>query len=69
MSEEDLATLLKAMQPVPYIVFGGHEPRSQQENANDVWQELGNKLGFDYMSVKPNGLGDRFFSAIPISKS
>ena len=63
MSENDLAELLKAMQPVPYMVFGGQEPGSQQENANAAWAALGLKLGFDAMTVGPNGRGDRFFSA------
>ena len=65
MTEADLETLLEAMKPVPYMVIGGHEPASQQENANAAWQALGVKMGFQHMTVRPNGKGDRFFSAEP----
>lgn len=63
MTEADLAKLLDAMKPVPYMIVGGMPPVSQQENANAAWAELGKRLGFDPMSVRPNGRGDRFFSA------
>jgi hypothetical protein len=65
MTEADLAEILEACKPVPYMVFGGRPPRSPQENANDAWQELGRRMGFDYMTVEPTGKGDRFFSAVP----
>ena len=63
MTQEDLDVLLNAMKPVPYMIVGGVVPRSQQENANDAWKALGEKMGFDYMTVRPNGKGDRFFTA------
>lgn len=63
MTEADLAALLDAMKPVPYIIAGGMRPASQQENANAAWKALGDRMGFDHMSVRPNGKGDRFFSA------
>lgn len=63
MTEADLAKLLDAMKPVPYMIVGGMAPRSQQENANAAWAELGSRMGFAPMSVRPNGRGDRFFSA------
>ena len=63
MSESDLSTLLSAMQPVPMIALQCGAPRSAQENANAAWKELGQRLGFDHMTVRPNGKGDRFFSA------
>jgi len=68
MTQEDLETLLAAMKPVPYMVFGGQPPRSQQENANDAWAALGRKMGFKHMTVRPNGKGDRFFSAEPVGQ-
>ncbi len=65
MSEAQLAALLDMMKPQPYLISaGGIGPRSQQENANDAWARLGEELGFEHMTVKPNGRGDRFFSAI-----
>lgn len=63
MTEAQLAALLEACKPVPYMVIGGVHPRSPQENANDAWKRLGAELGFDHMTVKPNGKGDRFFTA------
>lgn len=67
MSPAQLERLLKASEPVLYMVFGGMEPRSPQENANAAWAELGRELGFEHMSVRPvYGKGDRYFTAIPI---
>lgn len=66
MTQEDCDALLAAMKSVPYMVIGGHAPRSQQENANAAWDALGKKMGFDYMTVQPiDGKGMLFFSAIP----
>ncbi len=63
MTQVQLDKILEACKPVPYMVFGGMAPRSQQENANDAWAALGAELGFDHMTVRPNGKGDRFFTA------
>ena len=64
MSEADLEKLLDAMKPVPYMVIGGIPPRSQQENANAAWAELGRRMGFDPMSVRPvSGQSQRVFTA------
>jgi hypothetical protein len=63
MTAEDLQTLLKAMRPVPMIALQCGTPRSVQENANAAWARLGKIMGFDPMTVAPNGKGDRFFSA------
>jgi hypothetical protein len=66
MTEADLAKILEACKPVPYMVFGGIPPRSPQENANDAWARLGNRMGFDWETVRPtSGSGPRFFSAVP----
>lgn len=65
MTEEDLKTLLASMQPVPMIMLNVGGGRSQQERANDAWKSLGEKMGFDHMTVQPTGKGDRFFTAIP----
>lgn len=69
MTEADLEILLEAMKPVPYMVFGGHEPVSPQENANAAWQALGVKMGFKHMTVRQNGKGNRFFMAEPAEVS
>lgn len=65
MSQQDLDAIFEAIKPVPYIIIGGVAPRSRQEMANDAWRALGAKLGFNHMTVRPNGKGDRFFSAEP----
>ena len=64
MTEDDLNRILEACKPVPYIVIGGHPPRSQQENANAAWAELGKRMGFDEMTVQPDSRGTRYFTAI-----
>ena len=70
MTEDQLKRLLEACRPVPYMIFGGREPRSPQENANAAWQELGREMGFDGMSVQPvPGKGQRFFTALPLPAS
>lgn len=65
MTQADLEAILAACKPVPYMVIGGRPPPSQQENANAAWASLGQKMGFDPMTVQPNGKGDRFFMAVP----
>ena len=65
MTQEDLDRILDACKPVPYIVIGGHAPRSAQENANAAWAELGARMGFDAMTVQPDGRSNRTFTAIP----
>ena len=69
MSEAQLATLLAAMRPTPYMVFGGMVPRSPQENANAAWKLLGNEMGFQHMTVTPSRKGDRFFTAVSKEKT
>jgi hypothetical protein len=64
MTAEEEQALLDACRPVPYMVFGGIPPVSQQERANAAWCALGAKRGFDGMTVQPViGKGQRFFTA------
>lgn len=64
MSEDDLDEILKACAPVTYIIVGGREPSSPQENANRAWARLGDKMGFDSLTVAPiDGEDVRFFQA------
>lgn len=66
MTQQDLDTLMEAMKPVPVIMLQCGNPPSQQENANNAWHRLGEKMGFDSATVQPiSGEGARFFSAIP----
>lgn len=68
MTEEDLAVLLDASKPVPYMIIGGVEPPSPIESANAAWAQLGKKMGFSYMTVKPvPGKSQLFFTAEVLS--
>lgn len=66
MSQEDLDALMDASKPTPVMMIGGYSFPSPQENANAAWKRLGEKLGFDSMTVRAApGKGQRFFTAIP----
>lgn len=68
MTEADLAEIMRrinAARNTPLIAIHCGMPQSPQEAANDAWADLGKRLGFDAMTVRPDGRGDRFFSAIP----
>ena len=66
MTQEQLNKILEACKPTPVMKIGTSTIRSPQENANVAWTTLGNEMGFDGMTVKPNGKGDRYFSAEPL---
>jgi predicted TIM-barrel fold metal-dependent hydrolase len=67
LTDEELEELLDACKPVPYLIIGGVEPRSPQENANAAWRRLGEKRGFKFMTVIPRPeKGDKFFRAEPL---
>ena len=63
MTEDDLKELLEHMQPVPMIAIHLGPTPSVQDNANRAWCRLGEAMGFDGMTVKPTGRGDRVFTA------
>ena len=66
MTKEDLDKLLEAYKPQPAIMLHiGGGGMSSQERANAAWEELGQRMGFDHMTVLPARGGDRFFSAVP----
>ncbi len=67
MTQAQLDKILEACRSVPLIALQCGMPRSPQERANDAWEELGNEMGFDHMTVAPTGRGDRFFTATPKS--
>lgn len=67
LSQEQLDKLLKASEPVPYVIIGGVEPPHPQQNANAAWQELAAEMGFQWETVEPvEGKDQKFISAIPI---
>jgi len=64
LTDDQYAKLLDACNPVPHMVVGGWEPTSPQERANAAWCELGQEMGFDGMSVRPEpGNDGKNFSA------
>jgi len=65
MSQEDLDTLLNACKYAPLIMLQCGMPPSPQERANNAWKAIGKKYHCDYLTIKPTGNGDRFFSAEP----
>lgn len=69
LTDEQRKRVLDASQQVRYLVANGTEPRGPRENANAVWESIGNELGFDHMTVKPvTGKDDKFFTAIETHK-
>ncbi len=68
MSEKQLEVLKDAMSPVPMIAINVCTGLSRQARANNAWACLGRDMSFDHMTVKPNGKGDRFFSAKSICR-
>jgi len=67
MTKDQLTEIMEACKPVPVMYLSGGKPmfNSAQENANYAWEKLGLELGFKHMTVRPNGKGDRFFTAEP----
>lgn len=66
MTEADLEKILDAGKPTPCIMVGSYTGRTPQENANRAWAELGTRMGFDSMTVRPiDGKGSRHFTAVP----
>ena len=63
MTQEQLDKLMSACKPVAMIALQCGTPRSPQARSNDAWKALGDEMGFDHMTVKPNSKGDRFFLA------
>lgn len=68
MTEADLKGLLEACRSVPMIALQCGEPPSPQESANRAWCALGDRMGFDGMSVEPSSKGQRFFTAIAVPR-
>lgn len=68
MNKDQLKVIMEACRPVPMIALDCGNPVSTQKRANNAWEALGKEMGFQYMTVKPNGKGDRFFSAEPLAE-
>lgn len=64
MTQDDYAKLIEACRPTPLIALQCGMPSNPQENANRAWCELGDRRGFDGMTVEPTGDGALTFSAV-----
>jgi hypothetical protein len=70
MTADDMAKIMEASKPVPYLVMGGREPESPQDRANRAWRDLGERLGFQYMTARPSESGDPLrFTAEPTEQT
>ena len=69
MTTSDLESLIAASKPVKMMMLQCGTPQGPQENANTAWKRLGDRMGFDHMTVRPTGKGYRFFSAISSNAS
>jgi|HubBroStandDraft_6_1064221.scaffolds.fasta_scaffold163192_3 hypothetical protein len=58
LTDEELQSIMDASKPVPYMVIGGVEPSSPQENANRAWQAVAAKHGFEWDTAEDAGTGD-----------
>ena len=58
LTDAELESILDASKPVTYMVIGGVEPRSPQENANDAWQTVAMNHGFIWDTAEGAGTGD-----------
>lgn len=65
MTQKQLDVLIDAMNPVPMIAINVCTGLSGQARANNAWACLGRDMKFDYMTVKANNKGSRFFFAKP----
>jgi hypothetical protein len=65
LSDKQLERIKKASRPVTYVVIGGMEPASPQENANAAWRLAAAELGFKWDTVQPDGDDPHDFLAEP----
>lgn len=69
MTDEQVARIKKASQPVPLVYLSGGQSMfgSQQENANSAWQGVAAELGVKWATIRPAiGKGEKFILAEPI---
>lgn len=64
LADDDRQKILEASRPVILIALQCGMPSSPQENANRAWCALGDRKGFDGMTVLASPRGPQFFTAI-----
>jgi hypothetical protein len=71
LTDDEMDELLSKMRREPVMYLSGGTPMfsSQQERANDAWKALGQKRGFDGMTVRSSPKGAKFFTAIKVDLS
>lgn len=65
LSDADHARLLKASNPVMYLVANGSEPTSPRDAAMRIWQEIADREGLDVDSICQGSDGNGHYTAIP----
>lgn len=65
LSDGDFDRLLKASQPVAYLIANGTEPESPREAAMRIWREIADREGVDVDSIRQGSDGNGHFTAIP----
>ena len=66
LTDEEYERVMEASRPVPYLVIGGVEPMSPQENANRVWRAIYQDRGLDWKTVARGSSGPRSFRAVSL---
>lgn len=72
MAQADLDAIIARIdraRNTPLIMLQTGMPKSVQEVANDAWCELGERMGFDGMTVNPAGLDQLEFYAEPVAET
>lgn len=65
MTQEDYDSIVDTIteaRNTPLIAIHCGMPRSIQEVANDAWSKLGEKMGFNYMTVEPGDSKLEFYA-------
>lgn len=58
LTDEELASLLDASKPVPYMIIGGLPPTSAREHAMRLWRHVADRVGCEVDSIADAGTGD-----------
>lgn len=73
MTPEEMDEILRINKeggdPVMFLSGGVPLGRSLREKINDYWKSLGEKYGFDYLTVKGPGKTNLHFYAKPINNN
>ena len=72
MTQEEMDRIIEINKeggdPVMYLSGGTPLGRSLQEKINDYWGELGQKYGFEPLTVQGSSRGKLYFTALALDK-